>query len=87
MKFKKDLWVRVIVHEVLNMKYSSVVPSQDLQDESDLGALDFEVAVSAVSNSKSEKRKSRKVHDWKVCCHQWPHCCCKKNRIKEPTSQ
>ena len=39
------------------MKYSSVVPSQDLQDESGLGALDFEVAVSAVSNSKSEKRK------------------------------
>ena len=69
------------------MKYSSVVPSQDLQDESGLGALDFEVAVSAVSNSKSEKRKSRKVHDWKVSCHQWPHCCCKKNRIKEPTSQ
>ena len=22
--------------------------------------------------------KSRKVHDWKVCCHQWPHCCKKK---------
>ena len=39
------------------MKYSSVVPSQDLQDESGLGALDFEVAVSAVSNSKSEKQK------------------------------
>ena len=40
------------------MKFSSVVPSQDLEDESGLGALDFEVAVSAVSNSKSEKRKS-----------------------------
>ena len=39
------------------MKFSSIVPSQDLQDESGLGALDFEVAVSAVSNSKSEKRK------------------------------
>ena len=39
------------------MKFSSVVPSQDLQDESGLSALDFEVAVSAVSNSKSEKRK------------------------------
>ena len=22
--------------------------------------------------------KSRKVHNWKVCCHQWPHCCKKK---------
>ena len=30
---------------------------QDLQDESGLAALDFEVAVSAVSNSESEKRK------------------------------
>ena len=39
------------------MKFSSRVPSQDLQDESGLGALNFEVAVSAVSNSKSEKRK------------------------------
>ena len=74
------------------MEFSSIVPSQDLQDESDLGALDFEVAIWAVSNSKSEKRKpyrkwSRKVHDWKVCCHQWPRCCCKKIWIKEPTSQ
>ena len=65
------------------MEFSSIVPSQDLQDESDLGALDFEVAIWAVSNSKSEKRKpyrkwSRKVHDWKVCCHQWPRCCKKK---------
>ena len=39
------------------MKFSFTVPSQDLQDESGLGALDFEVSVSAVSNSKSEKRK------------------------------
>ena len=39
------------------MKFSSIVPSQDLQDESGLGALDFEVAVSAVSNSKKGKRK------------------------------
>ena len=39
------------------MKFSSRVPSQDLQDESELGALNFEVAVSAVSKSKSEKRK------------------------------
>ena len=22
-----------------------------------------------------EMVKSRKVHNWKVCCHQWPHCC------------
>ena len=39
------------------MKFSSIVPLQDLQDESDLGALDFEVAVSVVSNKESEKRK------------------------------
>ena len=39
------------------MKFSSIVPSQGLQDESGLRALDFEVAVSAVSNSKSEKQK------------------------------
>ena len=39
------------------MKFSSIVPSQDLQDESALSALDFEVAVLAVSNSKSEKQK------------------------------
>ena len=39
------------------MEFSSIVPSQDLQDEFGLGALNFEVAVSAVSNSKSEKRK------------------------------
>ena len=39
------------------MKFSSIVPLQDLQNESGLGALDFEVAVSAVSNSKSEKPK------------------------------
>ena len=39
------------------MKFSFIVPSQDLQDESGLGTLDFEVAVSAVSNSKSDKRK------------------------------
>ena len=72
------------------MKFSSIVPLQDLQNESGLGALDFEVAVSAVSNSKSEKPKMvkpRKVHDWKVCCHQWPCCCCKKIWVKEPTSQ
>ena len=31
--------------------------------------------------------KSRKVQDWKVSCHQWPRCCCKKIWIKEPTSQ
>ena len=37
------------------MKFSSIVPLQDLKDESGLGALDFEVAVSAVSNLKSEK--------------------------------
>ena len=36
------------------MKISPIVPSRDLQDESGLVALDFEVAV---SNSKSEKRK------------------------------
>ena len=36
------------------MKFFSMVPLQDLQDESGLGALDFKVAVSAVSNSKSE---------------------------------
>ena len=34
------------------MKFSSIVPLQDFQDKSGLGALDFEVAV---SNSKSEK--------------------------------
>ena len=39
------------------MKFSSIVPWQDLQDESALSALDFEVAVLAVSNSKSEKQK------------------------------
>ena len=39
------------------MKFSSIIPSQDLQNKSGLGAFDFEVAVSAVSNSKSEKRK------------------------------
>ena len=39
------------------MKISPIVPSRNLQDESGLVALDFEVAVSAVSNSKSEKRK------------------------------
>ena len=39
------------------MKFSSIVRSQDLQDEPGLGALDFEDAVSAVCNSKSEKRK------------------------------
>ena len=39
------------------MKFFSIVPSQDLQDELGLGVLDFENAVSAVSNSKSEKRK------------------------------
>ena len=39
------------------MKFSSIVPSQDLQDKSGLGVFNFEVAVSAVSNSKSEKRK------------------------------
>ena len=56
---------------------------KDLQDKSGLGALDFEVTVSAVSNSKKWEMKailkmvkSRKVHDWKVCCHQWS--CCKK---------
>ena len=50
---------------------------KDLQDKSGLGALDFEVTVSAVSNSKKWEMKgilklvkSRKVHDWKVCCHQ-----------------
>ena len=74
------------------MKFSSIVPSQDLQDELGLGALGFEVAVWAVSNSESEKRKpyrkwSRKVHDWKVCYHQWSRCCCKKIWIKESTSQ
>ena len=37
------------------MKFSSIVPLQDLKDESGLGALDFKVAVSAVSNLKSEK--------------------------------
>ena len=32
--------------------------------------------------------KSRKVHDWKVRCHQWPCCCCCKNIwIKVPISQ
>ena len=36
------------------MKFSSIVPSQDLQAKSDLGALDFKIAVSAVSNSKGE---------------------------------
>ena len=39
------------------MKFSSMVPSQDFLDKSGLGAPDFEVAVSAVSNSKNEKRK------------------------------
>ena len=39
------------------MKFSSIVRSQDLQDKPGLGALDFEVAVSAVCNSRSEKRK------------------------------
>ena len=39
------------------MKFFSIVPSQDLQVELGLGAIDFENAVSAVSNSKSEKRK------------------------------
>ena len=39
------------------MKFFSMVPLQDLQDESGLGALDFKVAVSAVSNSKSETWK------------------------------
>ena len=40
------------------MKFSSIAPSQDLQDESSLRALNFKVVVSAVSNSKSEKWKS-----------------------------
>ena len=31
--------------------------------------------------------KSRKVHDWKVRCHQWPCCCCKNIWIKVPISQ
>ena len=39
------------------MKFSSMAPSQDLQDKSGLYALNFEVAVSAISSSKSEKRK------------------------------
>ena len=39
------------------MKLSSIVPSQDFLDKSGLGAPAFEVAVSAVSNSKNEKRK------------------------------
>ena len=39
------------------MQFSPIVPSQDLQDESGLSALDLEVAVSAASNSKSGKRK------------------------------
>ena len=39
------------------MKFSSIAPSQDLQDKSGLGALNFEVAVSAVSYPRSEKRK------------------------------
>ena len=31
--------------------------------------------------------KSRKVHNWKVRCHQWPCSCCKNIWIKVPISQ
>ena len=40
------------------MKFSSVVPSQDLEYEPGLGAVNLEFAVPAVSDSKSEKRKT-----------------------------
>ena len=40
------------------MKFSSMVPSQDLEYEPGLGAVNLEVAVPAVSDSKSEKRKT-----------------------------
>ena len=40
------------------MKFSSIVPSQDLEYEPGLGAVNLEVAVPAVSDSKSEKRKT-----------------------------
>ena len=40
------------------MKFSSIVPSQDLQDESGLGALDFEVAVQLFLTQKL-RNKSR----------------------------
>ena len=39
------------------MEFSSIVPSHNLQDELGVGTLNFEVAVSALSNSKSEKWK------------------------------
>ena len=41
------------------MKFSSIVPSQDLQGESGLGALNFEVTVSVTSKLR-ETRKMRK---------------------------
>ena len=34
------------------MEFSSIVPSHNLQDELGMGTLNFEVALSALSNSK-----------------------------------
>ena len=58
------------------MKFSSIVPSQDLQGESGLGALNFEVTVSVTSKLRETRNmrkwetkavpkmvKSRKVHN------------------------
>ena len=71
-----------------------IVPTQDLQDKSILGALDFEFAVSTVSNSKSEKWKP--YQKWssqerfmigKYAAINDPAAAAKKIWIKEPSSQ
>ena len=42
------------------MKFSSIVPSQDLQDELGLGALDFKVAVQLFLIQKVRKKSRTK---------------------------
>ena len=54
-----------------------------------LSKLLFQLFITRKVRNRAVRKmlKSRKVHNWKVCSHQWPRCRCKKIWIKEPTSQ